>query len=562
MPGIHLFLQEHNQGMLSVCTSRPTARMKKSRTFFGTSVPHRSTYCATLEQRANERTAAYINAMDVSQLPRSALDSFHIFRLLLPPAHCRPEIDRWYQEELLSMSYISLEILGKKFNFINHPPTKHDLSSLILSMDKIADLTNEYGQNFFVKLEFKNLIDSMAENSHSYATPSQSFIKRIAEKAREFLNKNKNIVVSFADKGGKTVIMDSDIYAAKIHKEEFPPRPIISNVGTWCNALCKWMLPKLQKIADFYGEFKVKNSEDLHERIANKPLKDITHRLSTFDYDSMFTNVPVEHTIKIISEDFDLISEETCVPMDLFIKTIVFIVKDCSYFLYGGIVYNQCKGLPMGNSLSQVLADISTNHAVTMAMRKVNSRDVSFLFKFVDDFLGAMNPNTFVKFERELKNQIPNLSTKRTDESVDGGVSFLDCWIIRRENSYINMRWWQKDCSSQQILNFHSHHPYHMKKNLVNEYIRHAMQITSPSLRYITARGLQTVMKKSSYPENFYQNLIMDYTKTGLAKGPVTEERYYDHCDTTAERTIDGFVKVTSSFGKTDPDFSIADEFN
>lgn len=50
-------------------------------------------------------------------------------------------------------------------------------------------------------------------------------------------------------------------------------------------------------------------------------------------------------------------------------------------------------------------------------------------------------------------------------------------WIIRDCNSFNIMRCWQTECSSRQILNFHSH----TKKNVVNQCIKHALSIIPPS---------------------------------------------------------------------------------
>lgn len=299
----------------------------------------------------------------------------------------------------------------------------------------------------------------------------------------------------------------------------------------------------------------------------------------TLDYDSMFTNIPFNHTKMVIKKSFYLIEEETCVSLELFLDAVSFIVVDCSYFLYDGTIYRQSKGLPMGSCLSSVMADISTNYAMTSTLNCINPDDVSFLFKFVDDFIGAMNPEIFDEFCRTLESQIPKLCVKRTHEANDGGVSFLDCWIIREENSFISMRWWQKDCSNKQILNFHSHHPVNMKWNVVNEYIRHALFITSERYRYITLRNLKITMKRSSYPPNFYERMLNYYCRTveNAPKMKKTTTRYPERVAAVpviADRTIrgdnaviagrttraDGVIIVTSSVGITDENVSIIDE--
>lgn len=76
----------------------------------------------------------------------------------------------------------------------------------------------------------------------------------------------------------------------------------------------------------------------------------------------MFTNIPFYFTKKILVEHYDVIARETCVPIDLFIELVSLLVEDSSYFTYKSEIYRQTKGLTMGNRLSKMLAEITTNY--------------------------------------------------------------------------------------------------------------------------------------------------------------------------------------------------------
>lgn len=111
-------------------------------------------------------------------------------------------------------------------------------------------------------------------------------------------------------------------------------------------------------------------------------------------------------------------------------------------------------------------------------------------------------------FENELTKPMENLTIKFTKESEERSSTFLDVLIVRDDNLCINTRWWQKECSAKRILNFHSYHPLEMKKNVVSEYIRHAIYITSPEFMHITIKNLRTTLRRSSYPMNFTEPII------------------------------------------------------
>lgn len=161
----------------------------------------------------------------------------------------------------------------------------------------------------------------------------------------------------------------------------------------------------------------------------------------------------------------------------------------------------------MGNRLSQILADICTNYATKKALQCFDPQDVSFVVKYVDDFVGAMREDLIQKFEIELVSTIEGLNIKRTDESVENCVTFLDTMVIRN-GSNISTKWWQKSCSSHQILNFHSYHPIHMKINVIREYVRHAVSITSHDLMHSTVKKIRLVMRKSSYPKSVTEPVL------------------------------------------------------
>lgn len=49
-------------------------------------------------------------------------------------------------------------------------------------------------------------------------------------------------------------------------------------------------------------------------------------------------------------------------PVDEFLDALVLIVEECAFFSFENEIYLQTEGLSMGNSLSQVLAEITTSY--------------------------------------------------------------------------------------------------------------------------------------------------------------------------------------------------------
>lgn len=65
--------------------------------------------------------------------------------------------------------------------------------------------------------------------------------------------------------------------------------------------------------------------------------------------------------------------------------------------------------------------------------------DVTFLYKFVDDLIGTLEPKIFDQFEKTITGNVKNLEVERTDETVDGSVTFLDKIVMKDgENGFFD----------------------------------------------------------------------------------------------------------------------------
>lgn len=313
----------------------------------------------------------------------------------------------------------------------------------------------------------------------------------------------------------------------KIHKDDLPIRPIISSPECIGKELSDWVLKKLETIAVQFDEVKIKSSYELFISIADVQLPP-GYKLSTWDFSSMFTNIPFDIAKSIIREFYLLIERETTVPVDLFIEVLDFLVNDIAFFTYRDRIYKQIRGLAMGNCLSQILAEIVTSFAMLNAKRQIGENEFSFLVKFVDDICGAMKVEAAKKFEELMNNIVEGLSVKREDEDESGSVTYLNCRIIRRTDNTIGFSWWQKPYSSQQILNFHSNHPVYMKRNVVEEYISNAIKITTDDNVFKTVMNLKKILKRSNYPQNFYLKFIQ---RTLISLGRLHNYDSVDHPD-------------------------------
>lgn len=177
-----------------------------------------------------------------------------------------------------------------------------------------------------------------------------------------------------------------------------------------------------------------------------------------------------------------------------------------AYYTYKDRIYKQNRGLAMGNSLCQCLAEIVISYVMLEALKTMDKSKISFLVKFVDDLGGAMDVEIIPIIENHLNSVIKDLHVERTDEDEQKSVSYLNCKLIRREDNTVGFAWRHKYYASRQILNFHSNHPLVIKQNVIKEYIKNALEVTTDDYVYKSVCEIEKVLKRSCYPKKFYIN--------------------------------------------------------
>lgn len=303
-------------------------------------------------------------------------------------------------------------------------------------------------------------------------------------------------------------IMAKLVLAIKVHKEGYPTRPIVTAADRWNKSLSKWLLRLLTIIANKFSHIKVKNSEQFSDRLLDFHELPNGHKLSTYDYNAMFTNVPYYVPREVVADSFYLVKDKTSATLQDVLYVLDFIVESSSFFICDGEVYKQEKGLTMGNELSQVLADIATNKATIMVLASIKAQRISFVYKYIDDFATAMDEEATVLFQNRMGKAIDGLKLVATPEDGNNEIVYLDMAIKRNYDNSLTYRWQQKGCAKGSILNFFSNHPLNMKRSIVNEYIRHALKVTSPQMYGITIRRLERVLRKSSYPWSMIRSAV------------------------------------------------------
>ena len=144
----------------------------------------------------------------------------------------------------------------------------------------------------------------------------------------------------------------------KVHKVDVPLRPIVAAIGSPSHLLVKELTRILSPLAGKTPSH-VRNSADFVQKIRQTSLAESDIMIS-FDVVSLFTNVPVDEALLVITERLQqdtTLEERTSIPIPDLCHLVELCLKS-TYFQFNRSFFEQVKGAAMGSPLSPIVANI------------------------------------------------------------------------------------------------------------------------------------------------------------------------------------------------------------
>jgi hypothetical protein len=221
----------------------------------------------------------------------------------------------------------------------------------------------------------------------------------------------------------------------KIHKPDIPLRPIISSIGSPCFALAGYLLRILKPLAGKSNSY-IKNSYHFVQ-LLNSVTPQVSDILVSFDVTSMFTNIPVDEALEIISgklQKDDTLTSRTCSEWDSIMELLEVCLKT-TYFQVNHKFFQQKDGMAMGNSLSPIVCDLYMSHFEELALDSSTYKP-SCWFRYVDDtfVIWPHGLNTLQDFLLHLNSIRPSIKFTMEIE-VNNSIPFLDVLVTKTDAS-------------------------------------------------------------------------------------------------------------------------------
>lgn len=189
----------------------------------------------------------------------------------------------------------------------------------------------------------------------------------------------------------------------------------------------------------------------------------------------MYTNIPIDETLKIIEEQLSLLNNNEHES-----KEIILLLNNTlkqNYFQFNNNYYLQTDGLPMGSPLSSLISEIFLQHIENQFIEEIKTQfNILFYGRFVDDIIVIYDDSlTQSNHILDKFNSIHPKLQYTMEKEINSSINFLDL-TLKRYNKYIEYSIYRKPTTSKLSIDNFSIHPksykyanYHFLLNRLNQ---------------------------------------------------------------------------------------------
>ena len=344
----------------------------------------------------------------------------------------------------------------------------------------------------------------------------------------------------------------------KVHKKDYPIRPIISTIGTYNYATAGYLsmileenfnAPKTNNSTENINSNPTWNPPKKSFKYALKDTFDFINKVSDFkfeendfiisiDVESLFTNVPIDETIKIIKDAFFKEKTEKVLRTKKNIgnknirlgdsqyegnlnglpwEHFEYLLRNClqeSIFTFNNKLFKQIDGVSMGSRLGPIIANIFMDYFECQHMNELTKLGVKLWLRYVDDtFVVINNKNQADKILDFLNKCHPTIKFT-IEKETNNEINFLDVKVKRELDGTITTSTYRKPTFTGVMLNWNSLTSIKYKKGLIGCLLDRSYKICSNNQqRIIEMEELRDLLLKNNYPQQIIQNEFDKFEK-------------------------------------------------
>ncbi|CAF3691829.1 unnamed protein product [Rotaria sp. Silwood1] len=315
----------------------------------------------------------------------------------------------------------------------------------------------------------------------------------------------------------------------KIHKIGAPLRPIVSASGTFNCNLAKLLANKLDHLRK-NGTI-ITNTFAFVDELLALEFDNSQIKMVSLDITSLFTNVPLQHTIQIFLDKL-YGPEHTCTYSDkkrddwyqkcknrFEMKYLLDTSTQDTNFIFNNKIYSQINGVAMGSPLGPVSNNKLSNNSIKNFINNLNNKAADNLT--ISSNNKSLNSSTVNSNNIVFNNSINNLSTKSfnisnvasTSNSINN-LSNMPTIISTNNNTQISSKSfattiYRKPTYTGLITKWSSFVPHTYKVSTISSMVYRAIRICSSyDLMHEQFEFIEFIGIENGYPEGFIKAQI------------------------------------------------------
>ena len=291
----------------------------------------------------------------------------------------------------------------------------------------------------------------------------------------------------------------------KLHKpNKFGVRPLVNCSNNTLSALSKTLDFYLKPIMQQHYSF-IKDSQNLIQK--TKDMKfDSSYRIYSADFESLYSNIPLDKSINIIMEMISNVFHED-IDNNAFYEILkLVLLNNYFYFKHNNLYtfYLQIKGVAMGTACGPSIANL---YLAYFEIKYKNFLNNSLYYRFIDDLI-YLDKNDFIT--NKFTTIFPDLKLT----SVTGSkVQFLDTYISFDNDFSIKYNLFIKPTFTGSYLNTKSNHPKFIYRGIIISLISRIRRICTDLNDYFYhSLDLLSHLLKKGYKFELIMNIIRSFS--------------------------------------------------